>query len=55
MLKIGNIEIKYPVIPAPMASFSDIAYRELLDEIGYTGYMVSEMISAEGLRRPLVA
>jgi nifR3 family TIM-barrel protein len=51
MLKIGNLEIKYRAMPSPMASFTDIAYRKLLDEIGYTGYMVTEMVSAEGLRR----
>jgi len=51
MLKIGNLEIKYHAMPSPMASVTDIAFRKLLDEIGYTGYMVTEMISAEGLRR----
>ncbi|MCP4147448.1 MAG: tRNA-dihydrouridine synthase family protein [bacterium] len=51
MLKIGNLEIKYRAVPAPMASFTDIAFRKLMDEIGYTGFMVTEMISAEGLRR----
>ena len=38
-------------MPSPMASVSDIVFRKLLDEIGCTGYMVTEMISAEGLRR----
>lgn len=51
MLKIGNLDIKYPVMPSPMAGFTDITYRKLMDETGYTGYMVTEMISAEGLRR----
>ncbi len=51
MLKLGNLEIKYHAMPSPMASVTDIAFRKLLDEIGYTGYMVTEMISAEGLRR----
>jgi nifR3 family TIM-barrel protein len=51
MLKIGNLDIKYFAMPSPMASFTDIAYRKLIDEIGYTGFMVTEMISAEGLRR----
>jgi len=52
-VKIGNLEIKYRAIPAPLASISDIVFRKLLDEIGYTGYMVTEMISAEGLRRQM--
>jgi tRNA-dihydrouridine synthase B len=49
--KIGNLNIKYRVMPAPLASLTDLSFRKLLDEIGYTGYMVTEMISAEGLRR----
>lgn len=51
MLKIGNLDIKYHAMPAPLASITDIVFRKLLDEIGYAGYMVTEMISAEGLRR----
>ena len=51
MLKIGNLEIKYPAVPAPLASITDIAFRKLLDEIGHVGYMITEMISAEALRR----
>jgi len=51
MLKIGNLNIDYPAMPSPMAGFTDITYRKLMDETGYTGYMVTEMISAEGLRR----
>jgi tRNA-dihydrouridine synthase B len=51
MLKIGNLEINYNAMPAPLASLTDIAFRLLLDEIGCAGFMVTEMISAEGLRR----
>jgi tRNA-dihydrouridine synthase B len=51
MLKINNLEIKYHAMLAPLASITDIVFRKLLDEIGYTGFMVTEMISAEGLRR----
>lgn len=36
---------------APLASITDIVFRKLLDEIGYVGFMVTEMISAEGLHR----
>lgn len=50
-MKIGNLEIEYHAMPAPLASLTDIAFRKLLDEIGYCGFMVTEMISAEGLRR----
>ena len=51
MLKINNLEIEYHAMLAPLASITDIVFRKLLDEIGYAGYMVTEMISAEGLRR----
>jgi len=51
MAKIGNLEIKYPTMLSPMASITDIVYRRLLDEIGYIGFMVTEMVSAEGIRR----
>jgi len=51
MLKIGNLKLKYHTIPAPMAILTEIAFRKLLDDIGFIGYMVSEMISAEGLIR----
>ncbi|MCP5052188.1 MAG: tRNA-dihydrouridine synthase family protein [bacterium] len=50
-MKIGNLDIKYNAIPAPLASLTDIVFRKLLDEIGYAGFMVTEMVSAEGLRR----
>jgi nifR3 family TIM-barrel protein len=51
MMKIGNLDIMYNAVPAPLASLTDIAFRKLLDEIGFCGFMVTEMISAEGLRR----
>ena len=34
-----------------MASLTDIVFRRVLDEIGGVGLMVTELISAEGLRR----
>lgn len=51
MLRVGNLEIKYPTMLSPMASITDIVYRLLLDEVGYIGFMVTEMVSAEGIRR----
>lgn len=51
MLRIGNLRIKYPTMLSPMASITDIVYRILLDEVGYIGFMVTEMVSAEGIRR----
>lgn len=45
---IGNIEIKIPVILAPMAGITDLPFRVLCKEQG-AGLLVSEMISAKGL------
>ena len=50
-LKIGNLKIKYLALLSPLAALTDIVFRKLLDEIGYAGYMVTEIISAEGVRR----
>lgn len=50
-LKIGNLQLKYRTILAPMASLTDIVFRRVVDEIGGVGLMVTELISAEGLRR----
>ncbi len=51
ILKIGRIRIKYPVLMSPMASITDIAFRKLLDELGGVGLMVTELLSAEAIRR----
>ncbi len=50
-LNIGDLKLKYPTILAPMASLTDIVFRKTVDEIGGMGLMVTELISAEGLRR----
>jgi nifR3 family TIM-barrel protein len=51
MLKIGNLTLEYPTVFAPMAGLTDRVLRQLMDEIGGCGLLVSEMIAAEGLRR----
>ncbi len=50
-IKIGNLKVKYRIGLAPMASLTDIVFRRAVDEIGGVGFMVTELISAEGLRR----
>ncbi len=50
-LKIGNLRLKFRTVLAPMASLTDIVFRRTVDEIGGIGLMVTELISAEGLRR----
>jgi tRNA-dihydrouridine synthase B len=51
MLKIGKLTLEQPTVLAPMAGLTDRALRQLMDEIGGCGMLVSEMIAAEGLRR----
>ena len=51
MLKIGSLSLAQPTVLAPMAGLTDRVLRQLMDEIGGCGAMVSEMIAAEGLRR----
>jgi len=48
MLKIGNIEIKNPIILAPMAGISDSAFRRIAKEFG-AGLVVAEMVSDKAI------
>lgn len=48
MLKIGNIELKNPVIVAPMAGVSNVAFRKIAKEFG-AGLVCNEMVSDKGL------
>ncbi len=48
---IGNLTLAHKTVLAPMASLTDIVFRRIVDEIGGIGLMVTELISAEGLRR----
>lgn len=45
---IGNLKMNLPVVLAPMAGITDLAYRLICKEFG-CGVVVSEMISAKGL------
>jgi nifR3 family TIM-barrel protein len=47
-LKIGNIEIKNPVILAPLAGITNLPFREICKNQG-AGLVYSEMISSNGL------
>lgn len=51
MLKIGALEFKNRTVLSPMASLTDLAFRILMDEMGGIGFMVTEMVSAEGIKR----
>lgn len=47
-MKIGNIELKNKIIIAPLAGYTNIAYRKIYKEMG-ASLVFSEMISAKGL------
>ena len=48
MFKIGNIEIKNAIVLAPLAGYTNQAYRKIINEFG-AGLVYTEMISAKGL------
>lgn len=48
--KIGNIEIKNPIVLAPMAGISNPSYMKICEEMG-VGYAVTELISSEAIVR----
>ncbi len=47
-MKIGKVQLSNPVLLAPMAGVTDIAYRALCKEMG-CGLLYTEMVSAKGL------
>lgn len=47
-MKIGKVQLCNPVLLAPMAGVTDIAYRALCKEMG-CGLLYTEMVSAKGL------
>lgn len=48
MFKIGNVEIKNPVVMAPMAGITNMAFRKIIKEFG-AGLVYSEMVSDKAL------
>ena len=46
--KIGNIDIKNPVVMAPMAGISDTSYRKIIKEMG-SGLIYAEMVSDKAI------
>ena len=47
-LKIGNVQLKNNLIMAPMAGYTDIAFRKICKQLG-AGLTVTEMVSVRGL------
>ncbi len=49
-LHIANLSIAPPVLAAPMAGFSNFAFRSLVRRLGGAGLLFTEMLSARGLQ-----
>lgn len=47
-LVIGNVVVDPPVLQAPMAGFTNYAYRQIVREFGGAGLQATEMVSARG-------
>ena len=49
-LRIGPLVVDPPLLQAPMAGFTNYAYRQVVREFGGVGLQATEMVSARGLR-----
>lgn len=47
-LRIGPLVVDPPILQAPMAGFTNFAYRQIVREFGGAGLQATEMISARG-------
>lgn len=47
-LRIGPLEIDPPILQAPMAGFTNYAFRQMVRDYGGAGLQATEMISARG-------
>ncbi len=49
-LKIGNLVVDPPILQAPMAGFTNYAYRQIVREYGGVGLQATEMVNARGFQ-----
>ena len=47
-MQIGNLELKVPIVLAPMAGVTDLPYRNIIRKMGCE-LVYSEMVSSRGL------
>src|SRR4051812_3798276 len=47
-LWIGPVKVDPPVLQAPMAGYTNYAYRQIVRDFGGAGLQATEMISARG-------
>ena len=47
-LRIGPVEVDPPILQAPMAGFTNYAFRQMVRDYGGTGLQATEMVNAKG-------
>jgi tRNA-dihydrouridine synthase B len=47
-LRIGPLEIDPPILQAPMAGYTNYAFRQIVRELGGAGMLATEMVNATG-------
>ena len=47
-LHIGNLVVDPPVLSAPMAGFTNYAFRQMVRDYGGSGLQATEMVNARG-------
>ena len=47
-LQIGDVVVDPPILQAPMAGFTNYAFRQIVREYGGTGLQATEMVNARG-------
>ena len=47
-LRIGDLVIDPPIFQAPMAGFTNAAFREMVRQFGGVGLLATEMVNARG-------
>ena len=47
-LRIGSVVVDPPILQAPMAGFTNFAYRQIVRGLGGVGLPATEMVSARG-------
>ncbi len=47
-IQIGDVSVDPPILQAPMAGFTNFAFRQIVREYGGTGLQATEMVNARG-------
>ncbi|HWB19764.1 MAG TPA: tRNA-dihydrouridine synthase, partial [Phycisphaerales bacterium] len=51
MLTIGNVQLEYPALLAPMAGYCDLPFRLLCRELGGVGLASTDLINCHSILR----